>query len=177
MLSGVLGLVIVAQTIAVEPRKNNCADKPGTNDLEKIQGTWKLMALESMVNAGRYWRRVELQKLEGKKLLEEFGDLRVTFSGGRFSLSYLYKKGGAKKDSHGGRFTLDQTKNPKQIDLLGETQGEKLPCIYKLEGDELTVCFAFELFKAPSRPRNFTLGDESPNWVLTFRREKKRDGR
>jgi uncharacterized protein (TIGR03067 family) len=127
------------------------------------------VALESMVGRGEYWRMLRREKWEGKKLLDELGDLRVTFAGDRVAFRYLRD---GKTTENQAPFTLDQTKSPRRLDLPEQPEIRPLPCIYRLEGDELVLCFAFELFKPPARPRDFTVADDSPNWVLTFRRER-----
>jgi uncharacterized protein (TIGR03067 family) len=55
------------------------------------------------------------------------------------------------KSFAGTRIELDPSRDPKAIDVIpdgGKDRGERVPGIYKLEDDRLTICMA-----APGRPR------------------------
>jgi uncharacterized protein (TIGR03067 family) len=51
--------------------------------------------------------------------------------------------------------TVDPSKRPKAMDLSHKKNSRRLLCVYKLEGDTLTVCWKDE-DKATERPRDFT---------------------
>ena len=61
------------------------------------------------------------------------------------------------KGEHSGYWTykLDPTKKPIAIDLTTKSGGKEItyPCIYKLEGDELTFCL--QNYPDKGRPQNF----------------------
>jgi uncharacterized protein (TIGR03067 family) len=90
----------------------------------------------------------------------------------------------AKKDSGGLKYRLDPSKEPKQIDLLcdkspkavfDEEKGNFRKGIYRLDGDDLKLCFyqedpfAFCRVIAEIRPRDFK--DEHVS-VMVLRRVK-----
>jgi uncharacterized protein (TIGR03067 family) len=65
------------------------------------------------------------------------------------------------------RFTVDPAKSPKRIDVEDE-DGVRYPGIYKLNGDQLTVCIAGYSKKA--RPATFEVKDGA--FVLSLKRKK-----
>ena len=66
-----------------------------------------------------------------------------------------------------GTYRVDPGKTPKEIDLT-DSSGTRLG-IYKLEGDQLTLCLTEP--NRPSRPTEFTAPAGSPQMVLVLRRE------
>jgi uncharacterized protein (TIGR03067 family) len=72
----------------------------------------------------------------------------------------------------GSKIVLDSTREPKTIDVIpdgGRNRGERIPGIYKLEGDMLAICMA-----AAGQPRpNELKAEKGSGWTLqTFTREK-----
>jgi uncharacterized protein (TIGR03067 family) len=71
----------------------------------------------------------------------------------------------------GTKVVLDPTGEPKTIDVIpdgGQNRGERIPGIYRLAGDTLTICMA----KAGQpRPKEFK-AEKGSGWTLqTFHRE------
>lgn len=76
-----------------------------------------------------------------------------------------------------GTYKVDPKKDPAEIDLvqpLGTKNGPTLG-VYRIEGDTLTMCFAFTLAgpKAPPRPAKLESPADSDIMLMTFKRAKK----
>jgi hypothetical protein len=82
----------------------------------------------------------------------------------------VWKRNG--KAFAGTKIVLDDSKNPKWIDVLpdgGPGKGDKIPGIYKQESDTLTICMA-DIGKP--RPLEFTSPKGSDHTLMVFRRTK-----
>ncbi len=127
-----VGLVVLTANslMAGEPAKQDAFKK----DVDAIQGTWKIVALEA----------------DGKQAPAEIvAALKLTFKGDTLTFTpgepgfsnYTYK--------------LDPSVKPANFDMThadGPKKGETNRGIYLLEGDRLKICFG----KADSRPKEFT---------------------
>jgi steroid delta-isomerase-like uncharacterized protein len=93
------------------------------DDLAKFQGTWVAIAFEK----------------EGAKTPEaHLGAVRLVIEGDRYR--YTEPGGGFE-----GRYRLDPTKRPKEIDSIpttGEHRGKVAPGIYEIDENTHRVCFA-----------------------------------
>jgi uncharacterized protein (TIGR03067 family) len=109
-----LALLLIASTLTLDNRTDP--------DLAKLEGTWKVLRLTA---DGVESPREEVQKgryvIRGNELsAPEPGNPENKMS-----------------------FTIDSSKSPKEIDITvleGKAKGKKFQCIYKLEGDRLTIC-------------------------------------
>lgn len=119
-------------------------DKPTTEsskkDIEKLQGTWRLVHCEAQ---GVQMRQKQLTTVDGKAHLH---GQAMSFSGGMVPSTPI-------------TISLDETKEPKQIDGVFEKQftpnhvlGERFRGIYKVEGDAFVLCYAL---KDKERPKEF----------------------
>jgi uncharacterized protein (TIGR03067 family) len=101
-----------------------------TKDLEKLQGTWYVSALE----------------IDGVE--QPFDGATIVVDGTSFTSSGM-------GDDYTGTITLSPTKKPKTIDLAftsGPPAGTTNRGIYKLDGDGWTICLAT---RGDARPRGF----------------------
>jgi len=140
-------VVLIANSLmAGEPSKQDAFKK----DLDAIQGTWKIVALE----AGGKQAPAEI--VAALKLTFK-GDT-LTFTPGEPGFSnYTYK--------------LDPSTKPASFDMThadGDHKGETQKGIYSLEGNHLKIC----LGKADSRPKEFSTTADSVQALYTLEREK-----
>ena len=71
-----------------------------------------------------------------------------------------------------GTITVDSEKNPKEMDLMAATglaKNQVQEAIYKLEGDELMICFSMIYGR---RPTEFQTKPDSWRVLLTYKRKK-----
>ena len=146
--AGIIGaFVAVGFLIAADAAQENATKK----EMEKLQGTWQLVAAE-IFRAGSAFKgpkeEVELEKVIIK------GDnwtLRREAVGDKKS-GLEIKEGSEER----ARYHLGATKEPKTIDLVwtdGDRKGQTFPGVYSLEGDTLKICYARE---GSVRPTGFT---------------------
>ena len=71
-----------------------------------------------------------------------------------------------------GSFSIDATKNPKQMDVRPETgsgAGRTMLAIYEAGADSLRVCYATE---GSERPKAFTTEADSGRVMIAYKRKK-----
>src|SRR5947209_5481399 len=71
-------------------------------------------------------------------------------------------------------FSVDPTKEPKQIDVVMHGSGSttfRLPGIYKLEGDTLTVSMSRDMSGHGKRPAEFSTKPGDPFSVIVYKRD------
>src|SRR5262245_26066319 len=104
-------------------------------DLEKLQGTWQLVAMET----------------EGDEMpADELTGRNAVYEGNRPSLR------SGETVRRRGIITLDPSRSPKAMntwDQDGPYADQTVPGIYELKGDTLRVCFARP---GQERPKTFT---------------------
>ena len=124
-------------------------------DVEKLQGTWKLVSVET----------------HGVKLHHSPASLKV--KGER--LFWVSDAKGARPIGTGQGFKIDPTTNPKAVDVESvevRATGQSTPIIvkgiYDLDGDTLKLC----LNRTGERPKSFDTKKEKGNVVLNvYKRE------
>jgi uncharacterized protein (TIGR03067 family) len=140
-------LVLAAALLAAAPPTKDENKK----DLDRMQGDWA---------ADRFTR-------DGTALEDDDAQSFFrTVKGDRYTTFRFNRRAGS------GKFTLDATRSPRQIDLLPDPpfKGKPIPGIYKIEGDKLTICYA-----APGgkRPEAFASKEGSGITLMVWLREKK----
>jgi uncharacterized protein (TIGR03067 family) len=123
------------------------ADAP-KGDFQKLEGTWRMVrgSMDGNPLAGEVVRSGRL-KIDGDKHTVRVGD-----------------------DTMVGTHQLDPKKKPKTIDVTdteGPFKGQTLHGIYRIRGNEFTVCFA-----APGkdRPTKFTTKSGTGHMLHVWRR-------
>jgi uncharacterized protein (TIGR03067 family) len=122
------------------------ADAPKT-DLEKLQGAWGVITLET----------------SGKERSVEHTDrLKVVIK----NRQLIFKGQTADQEM---TFTIDPAKKPKQIDLTHpEKKVGTLPGIYSLEGDTLRICYGFD---KEHRPDDFVSTAKNGRVLIVLKKE------
>jgi uncharacterized protein (TIGR03067 family) len=132
----------------------------GKADLDQLQGSWEVTAMEMGGKA------TAAKDLPGK--------VTVTFTGEKMEMDGpLAAAEGEKPVPPAFTVKLDPSKNPKAIDtvaLTGRFKGKTQPGIYRLEGDELTLCLPNQ--EAKVRPTEFESPAGSELVVMTLKRSK-----
>jgi uncharacterized protein (TIGR03067 family) len=132
--------------IAAEPPKPDAVKK----DMDEIQGTWKLVALEA----------------DGKQAPAEIvAALKLVFKGNTLT----FKPGEPGFTNY--KFKLDPTTKPARLDMThadGTEKGDTAPGIYLLEGNHLKICIG----RAGNRPTAFATTAKSGQGLYTLEREK-----
>jgi uncharacterized protein (TIGR03067 family) len=111
------------------------AGEPTRSDLEKLQGTWVLVAMQR----------------EGEDVPpEEFKGWTAVYETNRISLH------DGERVRRRGIVTLDPSRKPKAVntwDQDGPFEDQTVPGIYELDGDILKLCFSRP---GSERPKEFT---------------------
>ncbi len=122
-------------------------------DMKFMEGTWLPVSGE----LGGEKEAIE-KTLKGAKLVIKEGKYTFTVS----------------DKTDGGTITLDASKKPKQMDIVG-TEGpnkdKKILAIYEITEDMLKVCYAVEK-DAAERPKEFKSETGTKNLLITWKRQK-----
>jgi len=144
-LALVLGVALLASAAADD--KSDAAKK----DLDKLQGTWTFVSMES----------------NGQAVPQGDPAPAITFEGNKFTV----KAGDAVLQA--GTQTLDPGKKPKEVDSTvteGEGKGTTMLGIYELDGDHLKACFDTQ---GKKRPTEFKTAADSGHMLVVLKRAKK----
>jgi uncharacterized protein (TIGR03067 family) len=131
-------------------------DDPSKGDLDKLRGAWLTVSLK---NNGK-------TIVDEKTPPKEGPITKVVYDGNK----WMIKVGS--KTVVTGKFKIDATKTPRQIDFMDESgvKNDKTKLgIYKLDGDTYTYCLAPA---GKPRPTEFTSKDGSGHSLGVSKREK-----
>ena len=142
-----LCMVIVLALVSLAAAAANAQDATVKDEMKKLQGTWKVVALEG---AGEKATEEYLKKKEMQLLVKED---RLSFSGTQGLQPYR----------------LDPAAKPKAIDFLGDAAKVINKGIYELDADTLKLCFSQQ--PTLEHPKDFnTKGTKY--FLFTLKREK-----
>jgi uncharacterized protein (TIGR03067 family) len=143
------------QSLLILRRDKAVASLPAaqTGDARRLQGAWELIAVEAGSATSTDFDRPKV---------------RLHFRGDRFNAATT-----GRDPDPPYTFHLDETHDPKQIDLVampdGSQNGIKGRGIYSLTGDALMLCFTFN--DSTPRPTDFTAAPDSNRILHILRRE------
>jgi uncharacterized protein (TIGR03067 family) len=147
---------LLFMTGALMAAEGSSKDDPSTVDSDRLRGTWLTV---SLVNNGR-------TLVDEKSPPKEGPITKLAYEGN----NWMIKVGD--KTVASGKFTLDATKNPKQIDIMdesGKSNDKTKLGIYEITGNTYRYCLASA---GKPRPTDFTSKEGSGNSLGVMKREK-----
>lgn len=153
-----MSLAIVLGMAALVMPAEVAEDDPVKKELELLQGRWEMV---ERVVRGKKATADEMKRLKGVMLIE--GNKKTGWS----------DESGKKVDVQETTIKIDPTANPKTVDktiVKGTGEGETTLGIYKLDGDQLTICLAVG---TKERPTEFSAKPAVHHLVLVYKRVKK----
>ena len=122
------------------------------DDTRKLQGMWQVVKF--------------IDHSEQPAPLDELKDFTFEFKGGK-----IIQRKGKDRPGRPGTYTIDVSKKPKWMDINFGMVSEG---IYKLEGDELSLCFVGGMRggKATPRPTEFKASKNPPHSLFVLKRAK-----
>ena len=131
-------------------------DDASKGDLDKLSGTWLTV---SLVNDGK-------TLVDDKAPPKDGPTTKLVYDGNKWKIKV------GDKSVASGEFTIDETKTPKEIDIMDETgkRNDKTKLgIYELAGDKYKYCLAPA---GKPRPTEFTSKAASGHSLGVSKREK-----
>jgi uncharacterized protein (TIGR03067 family) len=157
MLALLAALVALTYAVATRPWERGTALNTRTDDRERLQGTWKAVAVE--------W--------DGEPRPPETvrqADYTFVFAGDKAHLKRNARPGRPALDVEMSYY-LDSTKDPKQIDyMLMTDQRNAWFGIYRFEGDFLRICGQLDPTDRVERPTGFVTRPGSQHAMLLLQR-------
>lgn len=167
MMSKLVALTLALTGLAIVGSTPASAQTPGAkekNGQEQAAQATKEQELESLTGV---WQLTSLESDGKQQPLEEAAEIRRVQVGDRIT----WKKGD--QTLFEVHFVIDAQANPKRVDstyLSGDNKGKTHLGIYRLEGDEFTLCFAS--FDKP-RPTEFATSPQSGQVLYKAKRVAK----
>ena len=147
-------LILTTGALMAADGRNN--DDPSKSDLDKLGGTWLTV---SLVNDGK-------TLVDEKTPPKEGPSTKLVYDANKWILKV------GDKTVASGKFKIDETKMPKEIDIMDESgiknDRTKLG-IYLLDGDKYKYCLAQA---GKPRPTEFTSKTDSGHSLGVSKREK-----
>ena len=134
------------------------ADDPADAEVGKWQGEWRAVEVEFC------GKTLKKDDAEAKAMRFVVKDNGMTFSN-------TEKPGRERKQT----FKLDPSKSPKELDLTsldGQEKDKTAACIYKFDGDRLTICMPYFAKDVSVRPKEFKADANGDLMLLTLERVK-----
>jgi uncharacterized protein (TIGR03067 family) len=147
---------LILTTGAIMATDRASTDEPKKSDLDKLGGTWLTV---SLVNDGK-------TLVDEKNPQKEGPSTKLVYDGNK----WMIKVGD--KTIASGEFKIDETKMPKEIDIMDESgmKNDKTKLgIYELDGDKYKYCLAQA---GKPRPTEFTSKADSGHSLGVSKREK-----
>jgi uncharacterized protein (TIGR03067 family) len=154
-MNGVLALQLHAgQPMRVQFRNlrlyaGSASKESAADPLAPFQGTWEIVSVEK----------------EGSQLpQDDISGMTVMIAGSAYK---LINKDNVSK----GTFTVDASKDPKQMDVHHQTENgdaPMMPAIYEITGDNFRVCYNPE---GGERPKSFSTKPDSPFLSVVYKRK------
>lgn len=127
-----------------------CSAGENTGDARNIEGTWLPVKAEL---AGQPMTDASLKSIRYLKLAR-----------GKYEVQA--------ESLDKGDYTINPAAKPKVIDITGvegANAGKKIPAIYQLDGDRLTICYGLG---GTQRPTEFKTEEGTMNFLITYQRKK-----
>lgn len=127
-----------------------CSAGENTGDARNIEGMWLPVKAEL---AGQQMSDASLKSIHYLKL-----------AGGKYEVQA--------ESLDKGDYTIDPAAKPRVIDIAGvegANAGKKIPAIYELDGDRLTICYGLG---GGQRPTEFKTEKGTMNFLITYQRKK-----
>jgi uncharacterized protein (TIGR03067 family) len=141
------GLIAAEEASPVASEKTDAADD--AVDGELLEGSWKLVRAEQGGQA------------TSSEALSE-AQIVIALADGAYTID------GPVKDH--GLYVCDDTPDPKTIDLIaaeGENKDKPIHAIYKVDGNELTICYDFD----DQRPTEFSTKARETLFMAVYKRQ------
>jgi uncharacterized protein (TIGR03067 family) len=134
------------------------ADDVARKELALLQGKWVMIGREVL---GKKATKEDLEKVKGIRVVE-----------GNKVTSWAVERGKKMEDVTEATIKLDPAAKPKAIDqtiIKGRFKGDTALGIYKLDGDELTICIAWG---SEERPTEFAGKLDGKAMLVIYKRVK-----
>lgn len=143
-----VALLLQGMALAMPARGEPAADK-GKEETKKLQGTWKVLAIER----------------DEEKSDKSGDDIKLIFTANNLTAK-------TPNGDHKGTFKIDAAATPKTIDVMltdGPDADKSVVGIYELKGNDLKICFAKP--GEQDRPKEYVTKNGTGIMVLTLKRE------
>jgi uncharacterized protein (TIGR03067 family) len=152
-----LGLVALLAVVAPGVADDKPKEEAAKEEVKKLQGTWQVI---------KY-----VGQSEKEASADTIKHLTFEFKGNTVTIRWEKDEKGKEME-----YALDPSKKPKSFDLPeGGADGDVAEGIYKLDGDELTICIigGIRNDKAAPRPTEFKASKREKYTLFVMKKVKK----